>query len=158
MQDGNLTLSELRSEFSAHKELVDYLFDKVTDINLQIGLPQMGAGETKSALRNTGSIDANVDIVATTATGEKLRSSAVITAQTTEKSFSRPRLRSSALRSIPKTFTRKPNISTIFSRGKPPTAIQSSPQRESLISRTLPVLKQRHGPCYEIIPSLTICG
>ena len=80
MQDGNLTLSELRSEFSSHKELVDYLFDQVTDMNLQIGLPQVSAGETKSALRNTGSIDATVDVVATTSTGEKLRSSTVIKA------------------------------------------------------------------------------
>ena len=80
MQDGNLTVSELRAEFSAQKELVDYLFDQVTDMNLLIGLPQVSAGETKSALRNTGSIDANVDIVATTSTGEKLRSSTVIKA------------------------------------------------------------------------------
>jgi hypothetical protein len=80
MQDGNLTVAELRQQFSAQKELVDYLFDQVTDMNLQIGLPQISTGETKSALRNTGSIDANVEIAATTSTGERLRASAVIPA------------------------------------------------------------------------------
>jgi hypothetical protein len=80
MQDGNLTLAELRGQLSSQKELVDYLFDQVTDMNLQIGLPQVSAGETKSALRNTGSIDANVDIAATTSTGEKLKASTVIPA------------------------------------------------------------------------------
>ncbi len=73
MQDGNLNLSELRSAFSAQKELISYFFDQVTDMNLQIGLPQVSAGETKSVLRNTGSIDAAVDVVATTSTGERIR-------------------------------------------------------------------------------------
>ncbi len=80
MQDGNLTLSELRAAFSPHKDLIDYLFDQVTDMNLQVGLPQATGTETKSALRNTGSIDATVDVVATTQNGEKLRTSTTIKA------------------------------------------------------------------------------
>ncbi len=80
MLDGNLTLAELRTAFSPHKHLVDYLFDQVTDMNLQVGLPQVTGTETKSALRNTGSIDATVDVVATTQNGEKLRTSTTIKA------------------------------------------------------------------------------
>ena len=120
------------SEFLAHKELADYLFDQVTDINLQIGLPQMAAGETKSALRNTGSIDANVDIVATTSTGEKLRSSAVIKAANYGEVVFKTPAKIMASRSIPKTFTLKPSISTIFSRVKAPTAIPYSLQKTHL--------------------------
>ena len=71
-QDGNLTLSELRSAFPAQKDLLDYLFDKVTDMNLQAGLPQTSGAETKVALRNTGSTDATVDVAATTASGERI--------------------------------------------------------------------------------------
>ncbi len=80
MQDGNLTLAELRSAFSSNKELLDYLFDQVTDMNLQIGLPRASGAETKAALRNTGSIDVTVDIVATTSTGEKIKTSSTIKA------------------------------------------------------------------------------
>ena len=71
-QDGSLNIGELRAAFSANKELVDYLFDQVTDINLIIGLPQPGAGEARVALRNTGGTDVTVDIVAITAAGEKI--------------------------------------------------------------------------------------
>lgn len=80
MQDGNLNLAELRSAFSTQKELLGYFFDQVTDMNLQIGLPQVSAGETRSALRNTGSIDATVEVVATTSTGDTLRASTTIPA------------------------------------------------------------------------------
>jgi hypothetical protein len=71
-QDGELNLAELRAAFSSEKDVIDYLFDKVTDMNLLAGLPQSTAGETRVNLRNTGSIDATVDVVATTASGEKI--------------------------------------------------------------------------------------
>lgn len=71
-QDGELNLIELRAAFSAQKEIVDYLFDQVTDMNLLAGLPQNVGSETRVALRNTGSIDATVDVVATTVSGEKM--------------------------------------------------------------------------------------
>ncbi len=80
MQDGNLNLAELRSAFSSQKDLIDYLFDQITDMNLLVGLPQKDAGETKAALRNTGAIDADVDVVATTLTGERLKISTTIKA------------------------------------------------------------------------------
>lgn len=80
-QDGSLSLDELRSAFSAHKELVNYLFDQVTDMNLRIGLPVAAGAGHRSELANSGTIDATVDVAATTATGEKIKTSATIKAQ-----------------------------------------------------------------------------
>lgn len=72
MQDADLNVAELRAAFSANKELVDYLFDQVTEMNLLVGLPQAGGAETTVALRNTGATDVSVDVAATTASGERL--------------------------------------------------------------------------------------
>jgi tetratricopeptide (TPR) repeat protein len=80
IQDGNLNMAELRSAFSSQKDLLDYLFDHVTDMNLLVGLPQTAGAETKVALRNTGAADVTVDIAATTITGEKISSSTSIRA------------------------------------------------------------------------------
>lgn len=74
-EDKNLQLSELRAAFSAHKTILDYLFDQVTDLNLLVGLPQVNAGETKVALRNTGSIEVTVNVAATLSNNEKLTTS-----------------------------------------------------------------------------------
>jgi hypothetical protein len=79
MTDG-LNLSRLRSAFSANKEYLDYAFDQITDMNLMVGLPQVVGGETKVALRNTGSTDATVGVIATTATGEKLTAQSTVRA------------------------------------------------------------------------------
>lgn len=81
MKDGNLTLAETRAAFAAQKELLDYAFDQITDTNLLIGMPQSSGSETKLALRNTGSIDATVNIIAITANGEKLTTQATIPAK-----------------------------------------------------------------------------
>ncbi|MEP6789512.1 MAG: hypothetical protein ABJB40_13820, partial [Acidobacteriota bacterium] len=72
MQDGDLNVAELRSAFSLQKELIDNLFDQVTDTDLLVGLPQPNGAETRVALRNTGTMDVTVDVAATTASGEKL--------------------------------------------------------------------------------------
>ena len=80
MADGNLTLAELRGAFSANKDLLDYLFDQVTDMNLMVGLPQTTGGETKSVLHNSGAVDVTVDVVATTVNGEKIVASSTIRA------------------------------------------------------------------------------
>ncbi|HVF47801.1 MAG TPA: hypothetical protein VNA17_09565 [Pyrinomonadaceae bacterium] len=80
MQDADLNVAELRAAFSANKELLDYLFDQVTDMNLLVGLPQAGSAETKVALRNLGATDVAVDIAATTANGERLVTPATIKA------------------------------------------------------------------------------
>ena len=80
MADGNLTLDELRNAFSANKDLLDYLLDQVTDMNLLVGLPQNASGQTKANLRNSGAIDVTVDVVATTDKGEKIVASSTIKA------------------------------------------------------------------------------
>ncbi|MEJ7701098.1 MAG: tetratricopeptide repeat protein [Pyrinomonadaceae bacterium] len=72
MKNGNLDLSKLRGAFATQKELLDYSFDKITDINLFVGLPQASGAGTKVALRNIGSIEVTVSVAATTANGEKL--------------------------------------------------------------------------------------
>ncbi len=84
MKNGDLQLKELRSEFSSQKDFLDYAFEQVTDTNLLVGLPQTNGAETRIALRNTGSIDAAVNVLATTSNGEKLTAQATIPA----KSFS----------------------------------------------------------------------
>lgn len=70
-EDRSISLSEIRSKLSSQSELLNYAFDQVTDVNLLVGLPQTTGGETKVALRNTGSIDVTVDVVAALANGEK---------------------------------------------------------------------------------------
>lgn len=81
MKDGNLTLSKLRSSFSAQKDFLDYSFEQVTEMNLLIGLPQVVGGETKLALRNLGAIDVSTNIVAITQTGEKLTTQSIVRAK-----------------------------------------------------------------------------
>ena len=71
-QDGDLNLGELREALAEQKPLFDYFLDKVSDINLLAGKPVVAGGETKVALRNTGTTDVTVDVSATTQTGEKL--------------------------------------------------------------------------------------
>ena len=91
MKDGDLRLSELRTAFSSQKDFLDYAFEQVTDTNLLVGLPQTNGAETKVALRNTGSIDASVNVLATTASGEKLTAQAMIPAKSFgEVSFKTP--------------------------------------------------------------------
>lgn len=77
-QDKSLDLNELRAAFSEHKEFLDYELTQVTDMNLLVGLPQVNGGETKVALRNTGSVEVNVSVVATTATNEKIPTTVVL--------------------------------------------------------------------------------
>ena len=78
IKDGNLNLTELRSAFSSHKDFLDYAFGEVTEMNLLVGLPQASGAETKIALRNTGLIEAVVNITATTSNGEKLNAQTTI--------------------------------------------------------------------------------
>ncbi|HUF02982.1 MAG TPA: tetratricopeptide repeat protein [Aridibacter sp.] len=71
--DKHLSLTELRSAFSGEKEYLDYTLDRVTQMNLMAGLPVKANSRTRSALRNMGEVDARVEVVATTASGKKLR-------------------------------------------------------------------------------------
>lgn len=77
-QDKNLDLTELRAAFSEQKEFLDYELTQITDMNLLVGLPQTIGGETKVALRNTGSIEVNVSVVATTASNEKIPTTVIL--------------------------------------------------------------------------------
>ena len=75
-QDG-LTLARLRSVLverggASLKTLLDQEFDQTTDMDLLVGLPRMEGGQWVSALRNLGAIDANVNVTATTDSGERI--------------------------------------------------------------------------------------
>ena len=79
-KDRQIDLAELRAAFSSQKELLDQELDNVTDLDLLIGLPQPGSGETKVAVRNLGSTDVTVTVEALTATGERLTTDSSIRA------------------------------------------------------------------------------
>ena len=70
--DGDLNLTELRTAFGENKELSEALFDQVTDTNLLVGIPQLTGGESKVALRNTGTLDSTVNVRATFANGQTM--------------------------------------------------------------------------------------
>lgn len=80
-KDGSLTLAEIRASFPAQKDFLDDAFDQATEMNLLIGVPQAGSGETKMALRNLGAVDATVNIHATTQSGERLTTQSTIRAK-----------------------------------------------------------------------------
>lgn len=79
-EDKVTSVGEFRQAFSQEKDLLDYLFDKTTDMNLLAGLPQVSGGETRVALRNTGPVDANVTVSATLAGGQVMETQAVVRA------------------------------------------------------------------------------
>jgi tetratricopeptide (TPR) repeat protein len=62
---------------------LDFGFDKLTDTDLLIGLPQSKGSETSVALRNQGSLPVSVNVVALTDKGERLSAAANIA----EKNF-----------------------------------------------------------------------
>ncbi len=72
MQDGNLTLAEIRTSQSANKEFLDQMFDQVTDMNLMAGIPTQAGGDWKVALRNTGAVEATVNVTAVLSNGERM--------------------------------------------------------------------------------------
>jgi tetratricopeptide (TPR) repeat protein len=80
-EDAELTLPELRAAFSTQKDYLDYLIERITEMNLMIGLPQQNGNQTKVALRNLSDIDVNVEVVATTADGQKIRNKAPVKAK-----------------------------------------------------------------------------
>lgn len=81
MQDGSLTLNELRDALSTQKDLLDYFFNEVTDMDLLAGLPQTDGADTKVALRNTGGVDATVTVTAFGAAGQVLEAPTTIRAR-----------------------------------------------------------------------------
>ncbi|HUR99253.1 MAG TPA: tetratricopeptide repeat protein [Pyrinomonadaceae bacterium] len=80
-KDASISLAELRAQFPADRELLDHLFDQVTETNLLAGLPQNVGAESRVALRNTGPVDVTVNVSATTANGERLSAPTTIRAR-----------------------------------------------------------------------------
>lgn len=81
-----LTLASVRAALDERggeslKSLLDQMLDQPTDMDLVIGLPQQRGGQWVAALRNAGSVDVNVTVAATTATGERLTVPATIPAR-----------------------------------------------------------------------------
>lgn len=81
MQDGNFTIAEFRAANSIHKDFLDHMLDQITDMNLQVGLPRIVGGEAKVALRNSGAVDATVNVSAALANGERISAPATIRAK-----------------------------------------------------------------------------
>jgi len=65
----------------ALKTILDQELDQPTDMDLMVGLPQQKGAQWVAALRNTGSMDANVAVSATTASGERLTTQVTIPAR-----------------------------------------------------------------------------
>jgi len=63
------------------KLLVDQQLDQVIDTDLLVGVPQQRNGEWVSALRNLGSFDVSVPVVATTDRGEQVVAEATVPAR-----------------------------------------------------------------------------
>jgi len=81
-----MTLAGLREALAARggeslKSLMDAQLDQVVDTDLMVGLPVQRGAEWVSALRNIGSIDATVTVVATTDRGEHVVAEATVPAK-----------------------------------------------------------------------------
>jgi tetratricopeptide (TPR) repeat protein len=81
-----LTLAAVREALVARggeglKALMDQQLDQLIDTDLMIGLPQQRQGDWVSALRNIGSIDVTVSVLAITDRGEQVRAEATVPAK-----------------------------------------------------------------------------
>src|ERR1051325_1651397 len=63
------------------KALLDQQLDQVIDTDLMVGLPQQRGADWVSALRNLGSIDVTVTVIATTERGEQVRTEVTVPAK-----------------------------------------------------------------------------
>jgi tetratricopeptide (TPR) repeat protein len=84
--NNGVTLSGLRAAIvqrggDALKLLLDQQLDQVIDTDLLVGLPQSRGNESVSALRNLGSIDVTVNVVATTEQGQTVQTETTIPAK-----------------------------------------------------------------------------
>ncbi|HSQ24129.1 MAG TPA: tetratricopeptide repeat protein [Pyrinomonadaceae bacterium] len=78
-----LSLARARAAFverrgNALKTVLDQELDQPTDMDLMAGLPQQQGGEWIAALRNLGSIDAVVNVTATTNSGQTVTAQATV--------------------------------------------------------------------------------
>ncbi|MCU1267537.1 MAG: hypothetical protein JWM21_3855 [Acidobacteria bacterium] len=83
---GGISLAALRVAIGSRgdealKKLLDHELDQATEMDLMIGLPQQRGAEWVAALRNLGSLDAQVTVVATTDRGEQLKLETTVPAQ-----------------------------------------------------------------------------
>jgi len=81
-----VTLASFRAALSskggaAVQSLLDQQLDQVIDTDLMVGLPQQRGAEWVSALRNLGSLDVTVPVIATTDRGEVITSQVTIPAK-----------------------------------------------------------------------------
>lgn len=81
-----ISLAGLRGAISSRgddpfKKLLDHELDQSTEMDLMVGLPQQRGAEWVAALRNLGSVDAPVAVVATTDRGEQLKIETTIPGQ-----------------------------------------------------------------------------
>jgi hypothetical protein len=81
-----LTLARVRAAMAQRGgagigAILNQEFDQPTDMDLMVGLPQQQAGQWTAALRNLGSFEARVSVVATTANGQRLTAETTIPAQ-----------------------------------------------------------------------------
>jgi hypothetical protein len=81
-----LTLTAVREALVARggdglKALMDQQLDQLIDTDLMIGLPQQRQGDWVSALRNIGSIDVTVSVLAITDRGEQVRAETTVPAK-----------------------------------------------------------------------------
>ncbi|MDX6711329.1 MAG: hypothetical protein QOH96_2345 [Blastocatellia bacterium] len=75
--DAGLRLASLRAALAEKggvpvKALLDLSFDRPTELDLQIGLPQQKGAQWSAALRNTGNTDVSVSVVAISESGQRL--------------------------------------------------------------------------------------
>lgn len=63
------------------KKVLDQMFDQPTDLDLMVGLPHQKAGDWVAALRNIGTTDATINVVATTQNGEKITVQSIVPAR-----------------------------------------------------------------------------
>jgi tetratricopeptide (TPR) repeat protein len=79
-----LSLARVRAYYaqrgSGMKTLLDQQLDQATDMDLMIGLPRLEGGQWTAALRNLGTNEVNVNVVATTDGGQQVLSSGTIPA------------------------------------------------------------------------------
>lgn len=75
-QKKSLTVNDLRSVLTAQNQsvgdIINKSFDEITDTDLMVGLPQIKNGNNVAALRNLGSFDVSVPVMATLETGQKM--------------------------------------------------------------------------------------
>ena len=80
---GQVSLASLRAALGERgseslRQLMAGVFDQPTDTDLLAGLPQQRGGEWVAALRNTGSLAADVTVAATTDAGQRLTANVTV--------------------------------------------------------------------------------